>query len=467
MNSKAPSLSPDNRATAQPVSESEPASTPANQTSETADELWAQCADLAMEPRILDRFSEDLERAGATGEDRIGRLLFLSIISRFLDLLVSIAVKGASSGGKSEMVNRVLNFFPEAAYLKITAMSEKVLAYDTENVKHRMLVITEASALNSDFASYLLRSLLSEGRIDYRVVEQKNGEWGCRHISREGPTGLIITTTRLRIHPENETRLLSVTIDDSAEQTTKVLKKLAERNGPLPLPNDLPDLEKWRALHQWIELQEHHVQIPYVGILAELFPSTAIRIRRDFGLVLNLIKAHAILHQATREKTPEGWIIATVDDYSVIRDLVDDLLAESLETSVPPAIRETVGAVKDLLEEFSLKRKALQHEGMMATRRVITQKLVANKLEIDKSTASRRIHQAIGLGYLINENGGKGRPMDLQIAEPMPSDRSVLPTAANVQRLMSSCTVARLPGGKEQTEADSEDTQENSARFEV
>ena len=129
------------------------------------------------------------------------------------------------------MVGRVLGFFPEAAYLSLTAMSERVLAYDTENVKHRMLVITEASALHGEITSYLLRSLLSEGRIDYRVVEKKNGEFECRHISREGPTGLILTTTQVRIHPENETRLLSVTINDSPEQSEKVLEKLAERDG--------------------------------------------------------------------------------------------------------------------------------------------------------------------------------------------------------------------------------------------
>jgi hypothetical protein len=340
MSPKASPLPLDNRATAQPVAEAEPASTPANQTGETADQLWEQCADLAMEPRILDRFSEDLERAGVTGEDRIGKLLFLSVTSRFFDRPVSIAVKGASSGGKSEMVGRVLSFFPKAAYLSLTAMSEKVLVYDTENVKHRMLVITEAAALHGETASYLLRSLLSEGRIDYRVVEKnKNGEWGCRNISREGPTGLILTTTRIKIHPENETRLLSVTINDSPDQSRKVLKKIAERAGSPTLSRGLPGFETWRALHNWVELQEHLVEIPFADILHELFPISAIRIRRDFSLILNLVKSHAILHQTTREKSPEGGIIATLDDYSVVRDLVDDLLAESMETSVPPEIR--------------------------------------------------------------------------------------------------------------------------------
>jgi hypothetical protein len=467
MSPKASPLPLDNRATAQPVAETEPASTPANQTSETTDQLWEQCADLAMEPRILDRFSEDLERAGATGEDRIGKLLFLSVTSRFLDQPVSIVVKGESSGGKSEMVVRVLSFFPKAAYLKITAMSEKVLAYDTENIKHRMLVITEAAALHSEFASYLLRCLLSEGCIDYRVVEKKNGEHGCRYFSREGPTGLILTTTRIRIHPENETRLLSVAINESPEQSRKVLKKIAERAGAPTLPRGLPDFETWRALHKWIELQEHRVEIPYADILHELFPITATRIRRDFGLILNLIKSHSILHQATRERSSEGWIIATVDDYSVVRDLVDDLIAESLEASIAPAVRETVDTVRKLTSEYRLKQNELSRDGKAEMPVAITLKILAAELGIDKSTTSRRARQAIDAGYLINFQDRRGRPMDLRIGEPMPSDRSVLPTAADVQRLMNSCAVAQLQGGKEKTQVDSEETQENSVSFEL
>ena len=37
-------------------------------------------------------------------------------------------------------------------------------------------------------------------------------------------------------------------------------------------------------------------------------------IRRDFMTLLNLIRAHAILHQATRERDDRGRVVATLDD---------------------------------------------------------------------------------------------------------------------------------------------------------
>lgn len=72
----------------------------------------------------------------------------------------------------------------------------------------------------------------------------------------------------------------------------------------------------------------HRVVIPYASALAERIPLAAMRLRRDFGQLLALIRARAILHQATRERDGEGQILATLEDYAVVRTLVVDLIAE-------------------------------------------------------------------------------------------------------------------------------------------
>jgi hypothetical protein len=59
----------------------------------------------------------------------------------------------------------------------------------------------------SEFATYLIRSLLSEGRLRYETVEKTKDGLVPRVIEREGPTGLIATTTSLRLHPENKSAL--------------------------------------------------------------------------------------------------------------------------------------------------------------------------------------------------------------------------------------------------------------------
>lgn len=102
----------------------------------------------------------------------------------------------------------------ESAYHALTAMSERTLAYSEEPIKHRFLVIYEAEGMAGNFATYLMRSLLSEGAVRYETVESTRNGIKPRLIEREGPTGLIVTTTAVKLHPENETRLLSLTVTD-------------------------------------------------------------------------------------------------------------------------------------------------------------------------------------------------------------------------------------------------------------
>jgi hypothetical protein len=180
-------------------------------------------------------------------EQRLCKLVYLAITARFLDRFASIAIKGPSASGKSWTIERVLDFFPTEAYYSLTAMSERALAYGTEPLSHRFLVLFEAAGLESDFASYLVRSLLSEGCVRYETVEKgSNGELRARLVEREGPTGLIVSTTSVALHPENETRLLSLTATDTPDQTRLVLSRLA---------SDYlaePDFSRWHELQVWL-----------------------------------------------------------------------------------------------------------------------------------------------------------------------------------------------------------------------
>ena len=87
--------------------------------------------------------------------------------------------------------------------------------------------------------------------------------------------------------------------------------------------------------------------IPYAIELAKLIPPVAVRLRRDFSALLNLIRAHTLLHQATRDRDDQGRIVATIADYAVVRVLIVDLLSEGVEATVSPVVRETVQAVAD------------------------------------------------------------------------------------------------------------------------
>jgi hypothetical protein len=383
-----------------------------------AREAWEKCANLAQEPRILDRFGDDLHRAGLVGERQVGMILYLALTSRLLERPVSVAVKGPSSAGKSFAVQKVAGFFPPSAYYPLTAMSERALAYGTEPLAHRFLILYEAEGLEGDVAAYLVRSLLSEGRIRYETVEKTTDGLQPRLIEREGPTGLIVTTTQVTLHPENETRLLSVTVTDTPEQTKSILLALAEERVR-------SDLDEWRALQEWLLAGERRVVIPYGKALADLVPPVSVRLRRDFGALLNLVRANALLHQASRGRDDQGRVVANLDDYATVRELVHQQISEGVEATVPTTVRQTVEAVARIIDD----------DGVTIT-------MLAKTLKIDKSAASRRWQAARARGYLRNLENGRGKPARLVVADPLPQDVEVLPPSQLVGDVHDRCTVA-------------------------
>ena len=287
-------------------------------------------------------------------------------------------------------------------------MSDRALAYSAEPLQHRLLVIYEAAGMASEFATYLIRSLLSEGRLRYETVEKTEDGLGPRLIEKEGPTGLIVTTTSVRLHPENETRLLSLTITDSSEQTAAVFQALAKNDDTSNI-----DLSRWHAVQTWLATGPSRVVIPFAKRLALLVPPLAIRLRRDFSTVLLLIRAHALLHQATRLKDGDGKVVATLQDYVAVRDLVADLVAEGVEATIKPEVRETVKAVEHLIAE-----------GLVEVR----QTDLKFALKLDRSVISRRVAAALDGGFLKNLEDRKGRPARLMLGDPLPANREVLPS---------------------------------------
>ena len=374
---------------------------------------------IALEMSILDRFAQALRDCGVIGEERNAKVLYLALTSRLLDEPVSVAIKGISSSGKSFTVEKTLRFFPPDAYLEMTAMSERALVYSKEEFSHRTIILFEAVALQekrekseSNLTAYFVRSLLSEGRINYPVTQRdKDGNFVTKTIVKNGPTNLIVTTTSTSLHGENETRLISLPTNDSADQTRAIMQQLATDRSPEV------DLSEWCQLQEWVEGAEHRVAIPYAGWLAENVPPVAVRLRRDFRSILRLIQAHAILHQLNRRRDEHGRVVANEADYLDVRSLVADLLADGVGATVAPTMRETVEAVRAL-----------------DTGEGATVAAVAKRLNLDRSAANRRLQAARERGFVANQEERRGRAARYAIGDPMPDELVLLPEHCPPQR---------------------------------
>jgi hypothetical protein len=392
----------------------------------------ALCADLVGDPDILARFATDLERAGFAGETREAQLLYLVASSRLLDKPISAAVKGPSSAGKSFLVKKVLELFPPAAFPSMTAMSPKALIYSKESLAHRVLVLYEADGMDS-VAELILRSLLSEGHIVYDTVVAEDGSAPAgKRIEREGPTSFITTTTRISLHRENETRFFSVTVSDAAEHTRAILHALASEEA------ETIDCGRWHALQEFLAAGERVVTIPFAHPLADLVDVHAVRLRRDFGALLALVRMHALLHQETRERNENGAVVASVRDYAAVYGLVHGIFAEANEQTVPAEVRQTVEAVQHFGEDARA-----DDGGKGITLAQIRGRLEITGVRLDRTAVLRRVNRATNLGLLTDVGGGgRGRQKRIVLGERLDlHDRPVLPTPAELEEVCAyECT---------------------------
>jgi hypothetical protein len=404
---------------------------------------WAECKRLARQGDILEEFAQALRQRGVVGERRAAKILYLALVSRFLSLPISVVLTGTSASGKSFLVERTLSFFPNRAYYALTAMSEHALAYSEEPLSNRFLVLYEGAALKSEFINYIVRSLQSEGRVRYETVVKTPQGMKARLIEREGPTGLIMTTTAVAQHPENETRQLTLTLSDSQDQTKLILKSIATKHSGETTntkPSQADEMAKWQALQEWVELANHDVVVPFAVAVTNLIPPVAVRLRRDGDAVFNLIEAHAILHQATRTLDDKGGIIATFVDYEAVRNLVSPIISQGVEQTVSKRIRQTVEVVGELCSAIPDNERK---QGSEPTSTTVLE--ISRKLKIDRSSASRRVKEALKNGYLKNLETKKGQPFRLVPGEPLPQQRSILPTVQEVKAEWRKIRLLQIP----------------------
>ena len=91
-----------------------------------------------------------------------------------------------------------------------------------------------------------------------------------------------MTTTKAALHPENETRMISLEIDGSEAQTQRVKAMQAKTLGRNIKPDGLVYLH-WQGYQRLLRDKFfRNVEVPFAEALAALIPPSAVRVRRDY-----------------------------------------------------------------------------------------------------------------------------------------------------------------------------------------
>jgi hypothetical protein len=142
--------------------------------------------------------------------------------------------------------------------------------------------------------------------------------------------------------------MIMLAADETPEQSKRIIDEKCER----VKPSGGVDPEALDAL-----VQKHHaaqrmlrrvrVVIPWADRLGNAMPHAQPQSRRAIGQLLGIIQSSAILHQFQRERTADGAIVATLDDYAIAREVVSAPLARSLDGDLPPAVSRLADRLRE------------------------------------------------------------------------------------------------------------------------
>jgi energy-coupling factor transporter ATP-binding protein EcfA2 len=290
-------------------------------TVELGEDARREAEEILRDPKLLDHVLEDFSKLGIVGEETNRLAGYLVATSRKLADPLSLLVLSRSAAGKSTLAEAVAALMPPEEVMRVTRLTGQALFYGKESLRHKLLVVEEESGVTQ--AAYALRVLQSAKRL--AVATPK----GSHEV--EGPVAVIVTTTSSELNDETKSRFFVVSVDESREQTRRVLEAQRRREaGEISARDEV--FRRHHALQRC--LRPVRVVNPYAPQLT--FPDHRLSTRREHPKYLGLIRAIAFLRQFQRDEA-DGEIRVELADIETAHLLADRILGQSLEDLSPPA----------------------------------------------------------------------------------------------------------------------------------
>ena len=363
---------------------------------------------------IVEALKADFLAMGCVGEETALLIGYFAMVSRKLPEPLSVLFCARSGAGKSTLQDRLCALCPPEDLVKYTRISGQVLFYKDENaLRHKLLAVDEEDGASQ--AAYALRSLLSSGYLSCSVTrtDPRTGRPEADDRKVNGPTSNFLTTA----HPEafdyeTRNRYVLVTIDESREQTKRILERQRWNETLEGLMAD----ERKKAIARRHHDAQRLLEPLRVVIPVELtYPSGLLILRREHMKYLSLVKAIALLHQhqrPIRSATVDGrtvsYIEATEKDVEIARPLAALVLARNLDELSPPS-RSLLVALQEIVERRKAAAKAAagakatgadDAKGSPGPRRYLLRKSDAGDGRDERLLVSRQeIQKATGLSY--------------------------------------------------------------------
>jgi hypothetical protein len=382
-----------------------------NSTTDTSTN--ARAIELLKAPDFFPRLLQTLQREGLVGEERNAQVLYIVAASSLLKRPINAILKGRSSSGKNFVGNHVLRLLPKNAVREITSSSKTAWNYGEDDFCHKVVYLQERN--DAAGAIHPVRLLISEGQLRRIVTVREKGVWVQKTVVARGPISSISTTTRDRIEIDDETRHISLWVDESCEQNRRIIMNcLSDR------PEERAgQLRVWKQAYRFIEERAATARVvlpSWFGQIGDNVYAGSVTVRRYFPAFVEACRTLALLrsfqkHSEGNDVTLRDLIEVDFVDYSVAAILFESVFVESLHRTA-----DKNSATRLAVEKISKEKNGTG----------VTAKELALHLSISEDRAYARLRSATQAGVVERANEPQRgnlklyRPVDLPRFVPEP-----------------------------------------------
>ncbi len=296
---------------------------------------------------LMQYILQETEKSGIVGNELAKKYILLACVSTLNlepDSTLNVIVEGPAGIGKTALVKSITSLFPGEKLIERSRMTPKALDHMEESLDRKIVFIEE---LSGNEGTYSTKIAISEHALKVDTVENNNGSHvtSTKELSAKG-TSFITTTTQSPGDMELESRIIRVYPENNDEYISQVVDSILDK-AKNPTDVEVPGDNYMEFREAFANLGIFKVSIPFAKVFSIEHIKHMPNVFRNLKKILAIIQAHTLLYQHQREQR-DNLLIANVEDYMNIKDLLEDL--------VNPPSRERIMLESEIgLREFTVK----------------------------------------------------------------------------------------------------------------
>jgi DNA primase catalytic core len=374
-------------------------------------------------PDLLELIMEDFGSCGMVGNREQCLLIYLGALSRLIGQPYGTLIVSRSGAGKSFIQDMVATFTPEEFLLRMTRLTSQSLFYQGKTgLKHKLISIEEDEGMQE--AMYSIRTLLSAQRLQIHSVktDSRSGELVPYENIVEGPASVLISTTDLAsFNFENVNRFLVVHLDESPEQTRRIMEHQRKIAGLEGIKQRLA-AEKIAQRHRNMQRLLKPVTVVNRLNSGVEYPDDLLNARRENTKLDALIKTVALLHQHQREikqtrffDTVTTYIEVTQKDIDTVHRIAAEVLRQSID-ELSKLCRELLTHIHALVDERFAAEKALNPD-LQRWQVRFSRKELKDRCGWSRWHLEEHLRELVEAGYIAERMGKRGQRYSYSLVE--------------------------------------------------